>query len=401
MRVKHLFCLLFSTPSLAFQKNMCLSSKRQAQQIGRATFSTIQRVRDERKKDLLRKGRLEAFDFPFENYTIEKCKPTNAKKIVSSIVIPALIPAVILFGVLNSQAWALDADPKIESEVLSDMSHVALDFLSLLNPDTLVLRAASVVGRLLFIASDFVLDRKISPDDLIFQSGTLTASTILLAKSTVPLIASWLTEEYNTVTFRDRRAYQTMFRPVGVSWLQYRILFGTGAMEWTDHMPSSTILSTSSSGDEKIYQEEQHHVHWLYQGNAEVKYYGSSETVQYLDMRQGKSLNSPNDMGLLTDTKFIELLQEKTRKRSKKLNPDTPSENSMHTNWPRAPTVTIGSKGATVLKINMVKLIQLMKDDQKLDTSLRSLFLKGMHRKLSALLSAKLQKSHNVSIESV
>jgi hypothetical protein len=339
-------------------------------------------------------------DWPFVH--TQSKKKSNVIRSVSCIAMATLIPSAIIFGAFNSHAcWVMDADPRIEAELLGDMSHIVMDFLSLLNPDTLVLRAASVIGRLLFLESDFVLDGKISPDDLIFQSGTLTASTILLAKSTLPFITTWLRNDRKIATFRDKRAYQTMFRPVGVSWLQYRILFGTGALEWIDHVPPKTVLSsTTFSADKRKCQEEEHHVHWLYQGNAEIQYKGSTGTVQYIDMVQGKSLYSPGEMGLLApNTKFIELLQKETRRKSKK----TRSERSDDSNAPiylsQASTVTIGFKGASVLKFNMLKLIRLTKNDDKLDSSLLSLFLKGMQRKLSSLLAMKLDTVQEISSE--
>jgi len=66
---------------------------------------------------------------------------------------------------------------------------------------------------------------------------------------------------------------------------------------------------------------------------------------------------------------------------------------------PQVSTVTVGSKGATVLKINMDKLTKLTKYDNKLKSSLRNLFLNAMHKKLRNLLAMKLEHVHGYHME--
>lgn len=381
MALKKLIFFISLNSSLAFQGTGKTTQKCSSQIPG------LKIERPSSDRIMTASPQLGMLDWRSKDCTAERYQKKRLSKRAASIAFTTLIPATILFGIINSHPWGLEANPSIEAEVLSDMSHVALDFLTLLNPDTLILRAASVIGRILSMTSDYVLDNKISPDDLIFQTGTLTASTILLAKSAFPLLSMGMAEERKIITFRDKSAYQTIFRPAGISWMQYLMLLGTGTMEWIDYLPPKTVLPISSS----IEQEEEQHVYWLYQGDVEIQYYGNSEAVQYLDMRRGKSLGSLQDMGLLADTNFIEALKDDTGKKTKLLHPEWSNDSQKSVDLSQASTITIGSKGATALKINMVKLMQLTKNDDKLDASLRNLFLKAMHRKLSTLLAMKLE----------
>jgi hypothetical protein len=60
-------------------------------------------------------------------------------------------------------------DPKLEAEVLTDMSHVALDFTSFLNSSKALLKKSSVIGRVLVIFADYIPDHSIHPEELAIQ----------------------------------------------------------------------------------------------------------------------------------------------------------------------------------------------------------------------------------------
>ena len=61
------------------------------------------------------------------------------------------------------------SDPSVQGEVLTDMSHVALDFTSLLNSSKALLRKSSVIGRVLVIFADYIPDHSIHPEELAIQ----------------------------------------------------------------------------------------------------------------------------------------------------------------------------------------------------------------------------------------
>jgi len=378
MKLKKLLFLISLSPSFAFRQSFGKVTQKSKSR-GTCKFPiTLSTTRVLSKTSLL--GML---DRRSEDCTIKGYNKKEVPKRAISIASTALIPATILFGILSVHPWGMEGNP-IEAEVLNDLSHVALDLLTLINPDTLILRAASVVGRILSMTSDYVLDNRISPDDLILQSGTLTASIILFAKSALPLLTMVMTEERSSITFRDKSAYQSIFRAAGVSWMQYLMLLGTGTIEWIDYVSPKTVLHVSPPLDQK----DEKYVYWLYQGNAEIKYYGNVDTLQFLDMRRGKSTGSHKDVGLLADTNFIANLHDDNGNKCKR-----------STDMPQVSTVTVGSKGATVLKINMDKLTKLTKYDNKLKSSLRNLFLNAMHKKLRNLLAMKLEHVHGYHME--
>ena len=60
-------------------------------------------------------------------------------------------------------------DPNVEAEVLTDISHIALDFTSLLNSSKALLKKTSVLGRVLIIFADYIPDHSIHPEELVIQ----------------------------------------------------------------------------------------------------------------------------------------------------------------------------------------------------------------------------------------
>jgi hypothetical protein len=73
----------------------------------------------------------------------------------------------LLFSMSTTPSTLLD--PYVEAEVLTDMSHVALDFTSLLNSSKAFLKRSSVIGRVLVIFADYIPDHSIHPEELVIQ----------------------------------------------------------------------------------------------------------------------------------------------------------------------------------------------------------------------------------------
>jgi hypothetical protein len=60
-------------------------------------------------------------------------------------------------------------DPNVEAEVLTDMSHLALDFTSLSSSSKALLKKSSVIGRVLILFADYIPDHSIHPEELAIQ----------------------------------------------------------------------------------------------------------------------------------------------------------------------------------------------------------------------------------------
>jgi hypothetical protein len=76
-------------------------------------------------------------------------------------------------------------DPNVEAEVLTDMSHLALDFTSLLNSSSkkALLKRSLVIGRVLVILADYLPDHSIHPEELVIQLFMLGLAIKNLASS--------------------------------------------------------------------------------------------------------------------------------------------------------------------------------------------------------------------------
>ena len=61
------------------------------------------------------------------------------------------------------------ADPKVEAGFFAGMSHLALDFSSMLNPSKQILRLCSVAGRVFVICADYLPDHSIQPTEFGIQ----------------------------------------------------------------------------------------------------------------------------------------------------------------------------------------------------------------------------------------
>jgi hypothetical protein len=76
--------------------------------------------------------------------------------------------------------------PDIEAEVLTDISHVVLDFSVFFSPSKPLLRLFSIVGRILDIYADYLPDHMILPEELVVQLFLLGVSMHEVVKSVVP-----------------------------------------------------------------------------------------------------------------------------------------------------------------------------------------------------------------------
>ena len=59
--------------------------------------------------------------------------------------------------------------PDVEAEVLTDVSHVIMDFSSFLTPSRSLHRIYAVIGRILVICADYLPDHMVRPEELAIQ----------------------------------------------------------------------------------------------------------------------------------------------------------------------------------------------------------------------------------------
>jgi hypothetical protein len=378
--------------------------------------------------------------------------PSQLSEVVQSIQVPPSLPSVPelpqldLSGLRPFEMLTHDLtnvvapSAEVESKLFKDMSHVLLDLFIFLQPDTYMLRLAIVFGQLFGWASNLVADRAISPDDLFFQLITFPVSVFLMVRSLWPVMKAFQIE----LDYLDLIAYKQIFDPVGVSLLQLKSLKAAGALEWV-HVDPGTILvdenevlgddeSETQTSDElgnPMYYNEQRQsnsyvgqegcaqcLYWLYKGDVKVSYNG--RLISYIERNNGRFIDDPNSSGLLADMRFLYQMDEKiegTQSKSQSnyqnrilsyfQNPfaaisDAEEEEDIveeerkqeeqygrrRITYPMT-TMVIGDKGGTLLRMDSVKLLQLMEDDNNLSDSMRRLMLKSLQRKVGHLLDSQ------------
>lgn len=247
----------------------------------------------------------------------------------------------------------------MEAEILSDVSTVALDFSTLLSPNTAVIRLVTLVGRVLLLSSDYIQDQYISPDEWIFQLGMLAISTRSFIRSVRPIVSASISN--STLTVRDRKAYSLLFDIVGLSMLQFKTLLSSKTAEWVQ----------LDSNEEIVMNGE--YIYWLYSGET-------SSLIPTEDCREcTASKNSSLSSRIFGEVHFAVMLQESLSKKNKEKRVESTkkmvSEGSS--------SLTAGEGGAVLLRISTSKLLELMSDDNELSLSVQRLVLLCMQEKLS------------------
>ena len=96
---------------------------------------------------------------------------------VSEIVVDTLD------SVINVPITLPNVNPDVEAEVLTDMSHVALDFTGFFKPSRASYLVFAVLGRLLLITADYIPDHTVSPEELAVQMFLLGTNVNALVTS--------------------------------------------------------------------------------------------------------------------------------------------------------------------------------------------------------------------------
>lgn len=268
-----------------------------------------------------------------------------------------------------SNFLTLDTNTQMEAELLGDISHVLTDITPLVGAPTLVFRLSILIGRLFAMESDYLPDKLIVKDELFFQLPLLGLSAVLAWRSLIPFLKAVSTKTSKL----DDHVFEQLFKPVGVNPIQFRSMVAT-CIDWVVLDPGSQVVCENEDplADETVY------LYWLYEGDVTGAYEGNLWT--HIERHNGKSIDDPSAVGLLSDMKFLYSLDMKQKK---KIDSDVEI-----IKYPMA-TFRVGQKGATLMRIEADALYELMEHDEHLANSIRQLLLKSLQRKVGLLLRSK------------
>mmetsp|Transcript_28870 Transcript_28870/g.43590 ORF Transcript_28870/g.43590 Transcript_28870/m.43590 type:complete len:325 (+) Transcript_28870:86-1060(+) len=252
---------------------------------------------------------------------------------------------------ISSAFASVITDPSVEAELFNDAAHVALDLTQFLGPATVAIRMFAVLGRIFCIASDYLPDHAINPEECVFQFTMLALASTTFAQSMNSIVLSYGKE----LTMRDRKCFASKFHPGGISWMQYKML-ATTVLTWEEVAPGKIITSDEFEAD------SQQDLYWLYSGEATVE-----SQRRILQKIAPKTSHFFGDLGFALT------------KNKKKFA-------STSTSYPKT-TVRAGVNGANVLRINTSKLAELMGQDESLDRAIREILLEAMQERIAVLLS--------------
>ena len=253
------------------------------------------------------------------------------------------------------------SDPQLEAEVLSDVSHVALDFTTLLGPNTATIRLITLIGRVLVLSSDYIQDQYISPDEGIFQLVMLALSTRSFVRSVRPMMAAFTSN--STLTVRDRKAYSLLFDIIGMSVLQFKTLLTSKTLEWVQLGPNEEM------------QLDGEFIYWLYSG----------ETSSSIEDCNSNSTSNSISSRIFGEVEFARKLQEPlhTASKKKKKSKVKEEESEEVASESKQKKICVGEDGAVLLRVSTSKLLELMSDDAELSASIQRLVLLCMQEKLT------------------
>ncbi|CAB9497249.1 expressed unknown protein [Seminavis robusta] len=266
----------------------------------------------------------------------------------------SLFPMSISSELSSFSSELLSNEDLVQDEFMNGMTHALLDFTTLWGATTVVIRLATVIGRIFILAQD--LDHDVLPDELAFQIFLFAVACHGLITASLPKIQAHL-EVPHLMTFPDRQAFRSIFRPAGISWSQYKELH-LSSMDWVTVEPGQVILAN---------EEEQDAVYWLYQGNVSVQ--GNTSTHNVCSQNHAPGLR------LLGEKRLAMLLDSRQRRAETKT---TKSSSQV--------AAVAGEHGAKLLRMNTTKLEKHLKRDPDLNSSLSRLAFQGMQDKLDALL---------------
>ena len=291
----------------------------------------------------------------------------------------------------------------VESEILTDIAHFALDLFTFMTPEKWLLRFAALIGRICSIVADYLPDNYIAPDEIVFQSIMIFVSSFLLAKSTFPMAVAGVSTiaqstmkigfDTNNMSFKasgstsswkNLFAWNYLFKPAGLTLFQFQCLSALGVIDWIDVEPNTVLIDKDCEPD---------HLFWMYKGSAELLFNGSA--IEYLEPDEGLSVCLFADMNFLCKLQSKKKLENKSSDRSKQAEDcDVPLSCKLR----NQAFIRSGVAGARLMRMDKKKLVELMEIDSDLADSVQNLLVKGMQSMLDALLSVEHPYNSNIIV---
>ena len=241
----------------------------------------------------------------------------------------------------------------MEAKLFTGMAHVTLDLAAFVSRGTAWLRLGAVMGRLFVIGADYIPDHSVNTDEFLFQVFMMSISLIGLVHSVLPALLAMTIQTNKDTLIKDGRAFQVLFRNVGLTWFQYKSLVASQALEWVTVPPGQVITSEEDNhNDDGVY--------WLYKGQVQVE--SNGQHLHNVTRRLEPRLSDAS-LGLFGEARLVE---------------------DPHSFPPT--TLTAGETGATLLRIRSEKLKSLMAHDVHIAESVRKLLFRSMQDKLQAAL---------------
>lgn len=244
----------------------------------------------------------------------------------------------------------------VVGEILTDLSHVFLDLITLWGPNAVMVRLFAVIGRVLSVLADYVPDGTMNPEEAIFQGFMLVVACTGLFQILLPqMLSQFLAPK---PTLRDGKAYTAWGRPAGMSWDQYKALT-VSALEWKELDPDE-VLNTTGEDDSKNGTT----LYWLYRGEAQVqrgpaRHKNKSQVIR-------RSSNNAR-LRQLDGAQKVDLVSFQT----------------FSSEAEKPTTIRAGPLGATLLACDMDRLKTLMRHDSSLRDVWKVLLWQGLQDQLA------------------
>jgi len=298
-------------------------------------------------------------------------------------------------------------NPEDEAAVLTDLAGVSSDLGVLFASETFILRFSTVVGKIFDLISDYLPDKSIRSDQLVLNIPLLAIAVYLFSRSAVPILKA----QYVELDELDYTAFELCFEPVGVTLLQYKSMKATGCFEWitrdagtvlideNDYVDISAEVDVAGDNDSSNLPHDWKYLYWQYGGVVNRTYKGVD--IGTVERNIGKHIDNPDAQGLLGDLRFLYNLDlERQRQQMNTHNGRKYGNDYLNMN-PVVPivTTTVASNGTRLLRIDSHKLFDLMDTDERLESAIRLLLLKGVQLKIGYMLNIIREKNDSASIE--
>lgn len=265
---------------------------------------------------------------------------------------------------------------KVEAEVFGDLSLVS-GLVQLANTaghkNKMAFEATGIVSRCFGLLSDYIPDGVVSPEEAVFQSCMLAISAASLTKSLQPVVSTKGGLNGQTVTYHEKKAYSVFRKHAAMPWLQYRKMLAEAA-DWIDLDPYEGVEDKVSDHDDGNF------LYLVARGDAfdldvESSSLGLMGTLNLADKIKHAGNNNKTNANSNTDPA------------------SSSSDQAEDANAGRRPAQVCapraGASGAKLLRISTPKLLNLMKADEIMAESVKSIVLADMQEKLMGFVSSQ------------